>query len=485
MKKIMFAALAAVAAFSSCTNDEALVANQKVDNDAVAQVGFGAYHATSSRAGVEDYNSIAGEDKNGHVAGFGVFAYSQMDEPIASYTKNNFMPNFMYNQKVAMTDTKWQYSPVKYWPNNPGAMLSFYAYAPYMPAFSATTGHANTQTPETNEFLEEVKPVDSLNTRLILGYDYKGPGIEYRLCENVLHGVDLLWGEYISGRGTGRPNGVGNSDHLNYDASSTIAGATGKAAVDLLKQKKDSVIFFQFHHALSRINFNVQVWNDSVPNPNEAEGYHDENATYIAPIAPNTTIKIQKVELIGRIPTVGTLRLYDGSWNVQKDDYADVVIDSLQFNPIVRDGLTGAEAKNEIDLLKGRGFMKDGAVDPLSEQSWANNDNYTQNYVMLIPGATFHIRITYDVITVDPKDPRNSSTITNVINSTDSNALAGAPTDYSGLMTQKGIYTLKAGYAYNFHLNLGMTSVKFAADVDKWIVNNPEVVLPKNEIQEP
>lgn len=56
----------------------------------------------------------------------------------ASYTgKNTYenttvSPDFMYNQEVKYTSNNvWEYSPVKYWPNDPADYVSFFAYAPY------------------------------------------------------------------------------------------------------------------------------------------------------------------------------------------------------------------------------------------------------------------------------------------------------------------------------------------------------------------
>ena len=37
----------------------------------------------------------------------------------------------MYNQKVTLDGSAWKYSPLKYWPNNPGDKVSFFAYAPH------------------------------------------------------------------------------------------------------------------------------------------------------------------------------------------------------------------------------------------------------------------------------------------------------------------------------------------------------------------
>ena len=56
-------------------------------------------------------------DKNDAI---GVFAYLNSSET----------PNFMNNQKVTYDGVNWNYSPVKYWPNNEADKLSFYAYYP-------------------------------------------------------------------------------------------------------------------------------------------------------------------------------------------------------------------------------------------------------------------------------------------------------------------------------------------------------------------
>lgn len=70
----------------------------------------------------------------------GVFAY---DTGLYPYSDSNLNPNFMYNQDVAYnaTEGRWEYFPVKYWPNGDGqavghtgewaGMLSFFAYAPF------------------------------------------------------------------------------------------------------------------------------------------------------------------------------------------------------------------------------------------------------------------------------------------------------------------------------------------------------------------
>ena len=45
--------------------------------------------------------------------------------------------DYMYNQEVEYS-SDWEYSPIKYWPNNTNDRLSFMAYAPYQAEISAT-----------------------------------------------------------------------------------------------------------------------------------------------------------------------------------------------------------------------------------------------------------------------------------------------------------------------------------------------------------
>ena len=56
---------------------------------------------------------------------------------------------------------------------------------------------------------------------------------------------------------------------------------------------------------------------------------------------------------------------------------------------------------------------------------------------------------------------------------TDLNAVADGAVD--------GMYTLEQGKAYNFHLNIGLTTVKFDAEVEDWDVITNEVALPENK----
>lgn len=59
----------------------------------------------------------------------GVFGYYTGE---AEKVVNTHTPNFMYNQLVTLKEGgNWEYSPVKYWSNNPDDHFTFYAYYPH------------------------------------------------------------------------------------------------------------------------------------------------------------------------------------------------------------------------------------------------------------------------------------------------------------------------------------------------------------------
>lgn len=424
MKKYFYFAIAAVAALASCSSDDATT-EKGVAQMANEGINFGVYTPSVTRSTIETNKTVKQN-------GFGVFAFSQMQEPINTYSKANYQPNFMYNQKVTYNGTDWTYEPIKYWPNNDKALVSFYAYAPYFDEFNQDKF---TFTPESNDYSKENTTIDKKNVRLVLGYDAMGPAIEYTRSSIATEGVDLLWGAQ-----------KGSTDP--------------KAPVDLEKQKIGEKIEFMFKHAMSRLHFNVQVWGDEY-SVNEPDTNNSNHA-----IDQNTTIKIKKVELVGNFWNTGTLRLYDGIWKHEKGDVSNLVFEegAGHFSAAVEAGLKGTDAQKEIDLLVGTGMNADGTM---------LDDAQINNFVMVMPDTKFYIQITYDVITVDPANPKNNSTVTNVVKTTDLNASADGAVD--------GMYTLEQGKAYNFHLNIGLTTVKFDAEVEDWKVITNEVALPENK----
>lgn len=126
-------AFAAIAALSNCSqNEEFALDNGQSSYDKNA-VTFGTYLGQSpkTRATVTDIDVMKGDT----YPGFGVFAYNTGTSAFAD--ASNPVPNFMCNTPVTWQSTEWAYTDVKQWPE--GAMVSFFAYAPYI----ATAGENN------------------------------------------------------------------------------------------------------------------------------------------------------------------------------------------------------------------------------------------------------------------------------------------------------------------------------------------------------
>lgn len=378
MKQYFAMAVAMTAALmSSCSEEELVTTSENTNGTPVA---FDSYLARTRATTLTTLSSIQAAN-----AGFGVYAYEQGTLPVVDYTNSFVAPNFFANQQVTYNTPNWEYTNIKYWPNNPGAMLSFYAYAPY---------NANITTDVTS------------NPRLILNGDYNGPALQYKMPAALNQGVDLCWGQ--------------EKDKTLAPVNKTKPGVNDK-------------IQFNFKHALSRLGFNIQVFSDQAT---DGAGHSDAAAD---PIKEGTTIKVQSLKLIGNFATSGTLSLYDGKWDAPIANTAEYELNGV-LNPTIAGGLTASAAATELPLFA---------------------DNET--YVMMIPGGSFKIQITYDVETADPNLPDGKSVVRNVI-------------------TSDQPFTAQAGVATNYHLNIGMTTVKFDATLVEWNTpNNEEVDLPNNQ----
>lgn len=126
MKNYCIFELAALAAltFASCSSEsvEDLGGNQASQQVAIGFDGYLGRSAVDTRGKISDLTAIQAEN-----VGFGVFGnYTASDETTPTYGQNLFV-----NQPVTYSsaETKWTYSPVKYWPTE--GHIDFLAYAPY------------------------------------------------------------------------------------------------------------------------------------------------------------------------------------------------------------------------------------------------------------------------------------------------------------------------------------------------------------------
>ena len=259
MKRILITLACTAVVLTGCIQDEVLDSGRTSGTDAVE---FGTYlgRSAATRATVVTSETLESE-------GFGVMAwYTGLDyfsaDNVAEYDV------FMNNTRVAHDGTMWAYDPLKYWPNNPGDMVSFVAYAPHM-----VDAEGNTDP----------------------NIAVSGTNLSYTVPNEVKEQLDLLW-----------------SDTSEY------------ATIDLTKQAVDEKVLFFFRHALSKISFKVGALIDEVENDTTDGELGSET------LAPETVIKVKRIVLMGDesysdtegwlteggpFYTGGQLNLVDGSWS--------------------------------------------------------------------------------------------------------------------------------------------------------------------------
>ena len=460
MKKQFLFGMAAVAALCSCSNNEVMEAPESLQTP----ITFGTYvgNSVNGRAAVTDIDALkngTNANENGSVtnitSGFGVFAYytaqKTWNDVAASAT-----PNFMYNQKVQWDGTTnataptttpaWKYSPLKYWPNNDGDKISFYAYAPFTAVTNVATGTTGNIDQNITEFTE-----NSAEGAPTVTYFVKPEAIKAQ--------QDLVYAESSA-----------SGDNPNQDLSKQTN--VDNAAITT-KQK----VTFNFVHALARIGFNVETLIDE---ENSAGTGTTENNTTTGKdyevdgsSNPLTIVKVTEVQLKGKFYQSGVLDLVNGTWGSTttpvsestftlsyqtEDNTADVsdILDSNFDNNVAEKVTTGKQQLNAKD-----------------------------SYIMVIPqqfatenGLTIVVK--YDVYTKDSNLKANGSTV--VEEDVDGSGTAAIWSKISNEITSSPFaIDLAKGKAYMFNLHLGLTSVKFDASVTGWGTNNEKVVnVPLN-----
>lgn len=124
--------MAAALALAGCSQNEIMEQNP----DANAPIGFGVYTGVQTRGLVTDNTNTDGVTANGLKVGgkgFGIQAYLTAGDYTVDAAGIAKTP-FMTNQHVTWNSTDagaWEYSPVKFWPDETKYKVSFFAYAPY------------------------------------------------------------------------------------------------------------------------------------------------------------------------------------------------------------------------------------------------------------------------------------------------------------------------------------------------------------------
>lgn len=468
MKKSYLIMAAAAALFAACSSND-LVESPSVAQPTTADDGAVEFNAYTSRGltragGNTHFGDTDALKALGTTGGFGVFAYYTDGEPYSGITK----PNFMYNQLVywkSSAPTAWEYSPIKYWPNEFGSdaisdqvdRVTFFAYAPWVDV-TPLTGVVKYSEPITN--------ANDPNTNIIgmtRNTATGDPFIKYVATMDATNTTDLCYGvaaeNFTSSNSAANPNGV----------------TKGNPYIDVKKPGIDdnSKIFFDFKHATAQLNVTI----DAVVNA--ASGLANSVD------ATNTRIWVRSVTFegitqkgalnlnsIGNTPewydmngnnkiTTGSVTVFDGRKDGKEALYAatnevpatlnPVLVQNATYSSTFSDTTPAGVTNNTVNLFK----CTSASTEP----------------VYVIPtNEPMKVTIVYDVET---KDPNLAYFLSDGITpgSTVENTITKTITSFGNIL---------AGYHYTLNLHLGMRTVDFDATVTAWQNINAEADLPSN-----
>lgn len=358
MKKYLFIAATAAAVLSACAQTEE---THKVNAQGDA-VGFGVYvpQTKAGAAGQTTTASIQRSEANG--GGFGVFAYYTNDGDYSASAK----PNFMYNQGVFYNASKWEYTPIKYWPNEYGTganstgtdKVSFFGYAPYVATASGTYG------------ITAFAPANNAAG---------DPTVTYVIDPTPSTAVDLCW---------------------------AVKASDGLPWLNQTKQSTSGTVAFLFKHALARFNVNVRGYFDAV---RAAEG-----AVSTDNIDSNTKITIEKIEIKGTFAPSGTLNLNNTTantalWTPDAAAETTLTIPNTDIHSSLKATVNGETS------FPGITGVTNANVNVFTGAAPAKTDATYYTFIPTTTSTTLNVKITYYVTTQDAKLDGGISCVKNVI----------------------------------------------------------------------
>lgn len=384
-------------------------------------IAFGAYAGNAlTKAGAAGEETTTTLQTNG----FGVFAYQTTGDYSASAT-----PNFMYNTKVSTAS--WTYSPIKYWPNQiqngntdsqpatayQADKVSFFAYAPHVAATAATGVPTGDVT----------SGITALTTNATAG----DPKVTYKVTNDLDNQVDLLWA-------------VSKGAAWTNVAGTTNTPTSGKPYLNLQKPAIGTAIHFYFKHALAQINLKaVAAYNQTTAGGTAQNG---------------VKITIASVELT--VPG-----MYDEAVLNLNNTTADKPLWDVTGSSTAPLALTVSGSNINADLLDGG--PKTAATQPTGVTASEQDVIVDGKYYTIIPtttSTTVTVKITYYVTTDDADLKDKYSRVENVISKN--------VTFASGFA---------AGTKNTIKMTLGISEVKFEAEVENWADGTTQTVdLPIN-----
>ena len=499
MKKFkLFAASLGLMTLAACSNSEDVfngadqLAQLEQEDNAIQ---FGTYMGQSAqtRAGTAGAITTTSLKTGAHKDdGFGVFAYytGNDDYTYSAVTttgatgQSSTTPNFMYNQQVKWNSlasvsaiTAWEYTPVKYWPNDIagsgsavddqtsaatgsntyGGKVSFFAYAPYVASGSGSDGIT-------------AMTGNSVASDPILTYTVASAGDKV---------VDLLWGTFGSASVNvveGSNSGVTyNASGTNYQKSilpnktSTPTGYTLNA--DLTKQKTNGKVDFAFKHALAKVggsqtdeltNSGLKIILDLDDGEGAVTGGSKADATLVTVKSISIVAKAKSAssgdDKYLQTNMTGTFNLANGNWNVTSTTGTSAAAASTTH--VINQSGTGTNVAGTLNsdiaeniITYSSGWKAAGSAIAGVTTTAKNVYASEASPLVFIPG-------TYPELTV---------TIDYLVRTYDANLSTGySQVEQQITKTINFTEAVKLNKQYNLLIHLGLTSVKFTATVSSW-----------------
>lgn len=437
--------------------------------------------------------------------GFSVFGYYTNTSQLA-YNENtgisgDVKPNFMYNQQVKWDGTsKWSYSPVKYWPNGIDAAnaesapsntatedapqyLSFFAYAPYVAVTAnsgAVSGDANGGS--TYGIIGVTSNATANDPKIT--YKFKDGSTSWDL--SAANNVDLLWGLAGSSSGKSTYDETDNTD---------VSKGTTEYNINLTKQSVNETVDFYFKHALAKFGgydnsksyLKVVADIDGNSDAPTTSGFGTKDATTLITI---NSLTIKTSADANKVYAGGVFDIATGKWDVTTPVYlpasTTLFTSTTSTANINKDVWEPATPSLSFSASKwtqgtGEGSYEIAGVEPTSLKGLFTGD-VTPFYMIPASGSQeLQVTVSYTVRTYDANlDATAASGETN-----------GTWTKVTQTITNKvTIPSIQVNKVYTLVMHLGLTSVKFSAEVANWEDktgenDNIEVVwLPSNVVNE-
>lgn len=534
MKKVLFFAAAAIAMLTGCSQSDDLTAPTVAQNAQQTPVEFGTYmgRQAQTRAGYE--GELTNTSIKANTAGFGVFAYYSGKDDITTWgswdgtnatpVAIDKAPNFMYNEKITWSTSlnKWDYAPVKYWPNgidatngsaNPSytatekeaQYLSFFAYAPYAQAYSdyeTSNAYVGGDLPSgvtAAVYTTSAAPTAVQNGIVAMSKNNETKDMHVKYILNpsdASHFVDLTWG--LRGQKI-----YTETDGTNNGTNANVLGNSYNT--DLTKQTVDEQVKFLFKHALAKVGGNTSsttsgssqqlcglyvVVDVDKNSASAGAGDSDQNTYFSSDFnKAKTLVTIEEV----KIRDAYTYTVTEDAGSSRADEESDFLTDgwfdimngkwygtsTVKAHTTSGNGVTySVTAKNspssgEYNL---NSKIKEGTVDNAAGADWTTSNSGGAEGVDLTKKAVFANEDVPGLLLIPGTSGNNTLyvTIKYIIRTADPKLSTGYSEVTQEITNKISLANniLNPNKYYNLVMHLGLTSVKFEAVVADWANGN-------------